>query len=129
MSNSYTSGGYIRNSNEPFISPPVIHRSECPPITLKDLNHKRTDISNPICDGIRTILMDHIEANKNLKLLKENRIRLLNYNHLFSSNAFENNCAEQLKNINKQITNIERSFLSASHRSVFTVRTEWNCPK
>lgn len=127
MKNTYTEGGYV--SNEPYVSPPVIHRSECPPITLKDLNLKRTDISNPISDRIRTILMDYIEANKNLKLLKENRIRLLNYNHLFSSNAFQDHCAKQLKNINKQIRNIEHSFLSASHESVVTVRLEWSRAK
>lgn len=127
MKNTYTEGGYV--SDEPYVSPPVIHCSECPPITLKDLNHKRTDTSNPRCDGIRKILMDYIEANKNLKLLKENRIRLLNYNDLFSSNAFQDHCAEQLKNINKQIRNIENSFVSASHTSVTSIWIEWSRAK
>lgn len=127
MKDIYTKGGYV--SDEPYVSPPVIHRSECPPIILKDLNPKRTDISNPICDVIRKILMDYIEANKNLKLLKENRIRLLNYNHLFSSNAFQEHCTEQLKNINKQIRNIEHSFVSASHTSVTSIWIEWSRAK
>ena len=52
--------------------------------------------------------MDVIEAQKNLKILNENRARLINYNHLFSSHAFKQDCGAELKKIGRQIYNIEK---------------------
>ena len=40
MENNYTEGGYV--SDQPYVSPPVIHRSNSPPITLKDLNPRHS---------------------------------------------------------------------------------------
>ena len=51
--------------------------------------------------------MDTVEAQKNLKILNENRARLINYNHLFSSYAFKEMCGAELRKINKQIHCIE----------------------
>ena len=51
--------------------------------------------------------MDRVEAQKNLKILNENRARLINYNHLFSSYAFKAMCGAELRKINKQIHCIE----------------------
>ncbi|WP_111860691.1 hypothetical protein [Acinetobacter sp. CFCC 10889] len=51
--------------------------------------------------------MDKIEAHKNLKLLKQNRKRLEEYNHLFSSHAFKQECLIALRKVNEQIGNIE----------------------
>ena len=51
--------------------------------------------------------MDRVEAQKNLKILNENRARLINYNHLFSSYAFKEMCGAELRKINKQIHCIE----------------------
>lgn len=51
--------------------------------------------------------MDVIEAQKNIKILNENRARLINYNHLFSSYAFKEMCGAELRKINKQIHCIE----------------------
>jgi hypothetical protein len=51
--------------------------------------------------------MDRVEAQKNLKILNENRARLINYNHLFSNYAFKEMCGAELRKINKQIHCIE----------------------
>lgn len=53
-------------------------------------------------------MVDRVEASKNLETLKANQIRLLNYNHLFSSHAFRQNCAAELREIGRQIYNIEK---------------------
>ena len=52
-------------------------------------------------------VVDRVEAQKNLKILNENRARLINYNHLFSSYAFKEMCGAELHKINKQIHCIE----------------------
>ena len=51
--------------------------------------------------------MDRVEAQKNLKILNENRSRLLGYNHLYSKYAFKEMCGAELRQINKQIYSIE----------------------
>jgi len=53
------------------------------------------------------VMVDRVEASKNLETLKANQIRLLNYNHLFSSHAFKEMCGAELRKINKQIHCIE----------------------
>lgn len=53
-------------------------------------------------------MVDRVEAFKNLEILKANQTRLMNYNHLFSSHAFKQDCAAELKKISKQITGIEK---------------------
>lgn len=52
--------------------------------------------------------MDKIEARKNLDILKANRKRLEEYNHLFSSHAFKQECQIALRKVCEQIGNIER---------------------
>lgn len=51
--------------------------------------------------------MDKIEARKNLDILKANRKRLEEYNHLFSSHAFKQECQIALRKVCEQIGNIE----------------------
>ena len=51
--------------------------------------------------------MDKIEARKNLDILKANRKRLEEYNHLFSSHAFKQECQIALRKTVEQIGNIE----------------------
>lgn len=51
--------------------------------------------------------MDKIEARKNLDILKANRKRLEEYNHLFSSYAFKQECQIALRKTVEQIGNIE----------------------
>ena len=53
-------------------------------------------------------MVDRVEAFKNLEILKANQTRLMNYNHLFSSHAFKQDCAAELKKISKQIAGIEK---------------------
>ena len=53
------------------------------------------------------VMVDRVEASKNLEILKANQIRLLNYNHLFSNHVFRQNCAAELREISRQIYNIE----------------------
>ena len=53
-------------------------------------------------------MVDRVEAIKNLETLKANQVRLMNYNHLFSSHAFKQDCGAELKKIGRQIYNIEK---------------------
>lgn len=52
-------------------------------------------------------MVDRVEASKNLELLKANQSRLMNYNHLYSSHAFRQDCGAELRKIGKQIASIE----------------------
>ena len=61
--------------------------------------------------------MDVIEAQKNLKILNENRARLINYNHLFSSYAFKEMCGAELRKVNKQIHGIEEQLDAESKKT------------
>ncbi|MBJ9902063.1 hypothetical protein [Acinetobacter bereziniae] len=51
--------------------------------------------------------MDKTEAQKNLKLLEQDKARLLSLNHLNSTWAFKNQCEARVKQINKYMKNIE----------------------
>jgi len=53
------------------------------------------------------VIMDTIEAKRNLEVLEKNRSRLMNYNHLYSSYAFKEMCGAELRKVNKQIAGIE----------------------
>jgi hypothetical protein len=59
-------------------------------------------------------MVDRVEASKNLEILKANQARLMNYNHLFSSHAFEQDCGAELKKIGRQIYNIEKQLNAQS---------------
>lgn len=59
-------------------------------------------------------MVDRVEASKNLELLKANQARLMNYNHLFSSHAFKQDCGAELKKIGRQIYNIEKQLNAQS---------------
>ena len=52
-------------------------------------------------------MVDRVDASKNLELLKANQARLMNYNHLYSSYAFRQDCGAELRKIGKQIASIE----------------------
>ena len=54
------------------------------------------------------VMVDRVEASKNLEILKANQARLMNYNHLFSSHAFRQDCIGELRKISKQIASIEK---------------------
>ena len=51
--------------------------------------------------------MNRVEAQKNLKLLEQDKARLLSLNHLNSTWAFKNQCEMRVKQINEFISNIE----------------------
>lgn len=51
--------------------------------------------------------MNRVEAQKNLKLLEQDKARLLSLNHLNSTWAFKNQCEMRVKQINEFINNIE----------------------
>lgn len=59
-------------------------------------------------------MVDRVEASKNLEILKANQARLMNYNHLFSSHAFKQDCGAELKKIGRQIYNIEKQLNAQS---------------
>ena len=54
------------------------------------------------------VMVDRVEASKNLEILKANQARLMNYNHLFSSHAFRQDCIGELRKIGRQIASIEK---------------------
>ena len=66
------------------------------------------DLSGVLFFLLVVVMVDRVEAKRNLEILKANQIRLLNYNHLFSSHAFRQNCAAELREIGRQIYNIEK---------------------
>ncbi|MNC10405.1 hypothetical protein D3C75_580460 [compost metagenome] len=51
--------------------------------------------------------MNRVEAQKNLKLLEQDKARLLSLNHLNSTWAFKNQCEMRVKQISEFINNIE----------------------
>ncbi|MBJ9373333.1 MULTISPECIES: hypothetical protein [Acinetobacter] len=51
--------------------------------------------------------MNRVEAQKNLKLLEQDKARLLSLNHLNSTWAFKNQCEMRVKQINEYVKNIE----------------------
>ena len=51
--------------------------------------------------------MNKVEAQKNLKLLEQDKARILSLNHLNSTWAFKNQCEMRVKQINEFINNIE----------------------
>ena len=59
-------------------------------------------------------MVDRVEASKNLEILKANQARLMNYNHLFSSHAFKQDCGAELKEIGRRIYNIEKQLNAKS---------------
>lgn len=60
--------------------------------------------------------MNRVEAQKNLKLLEEDKARLLSLSHLNSTWAFKNQCEMRVKQINGFIQNIEGG-LNGKHRT------------
>ena len=58
--------------------------------------------------------MDIAEAKRNLEIFKANQARLMNYNHLFSSHAFRQDCIGELRKIGKQIASIEKQLNAKS---------------
>ena len=52
--------------------------------------------------------MNRVEAQKNLKLLEEDKARLLSLNHLNSTWAFKNQCEMRVKQISEYIRNLEK---------------------
>jgi hypothetical protein len=60
------------------------------------------------------VMVDRVEASKNLEILKANQARLMNYSHLFSSHAFKQDCDAKLKKIGRQIYNIEKQLNAKS---------------
>ena len=61
--------------------------------------------------------MDIIEAKRNLEILEKNRIRLMNYNHLYSSYAFKEMCGAELRKANNQIHSIEEQLNAESKKT------------
>ena len=59
-------------------------------------------------------MVDRVEAIKNLEILKANQARLMNYNHLFSSHAFRQDCISELRKIGRQIASIEKQLNAQS---------------
>lgn len=51
--------------------------------------------------------MDKLEAQKNLKLLEEDKARLFSLNHLNSTWAFKNQCELRVRQINEYVKNIK----------------------
>lgn len=54
------------------------------------------------------VMVDRVEASKNLEILKANQVRLMNYSHLFSSHAFKESCSAELS----KYQNLSRSGLT-----------------
>lgn len=52
-------------------------------------------------------MVDKVEAKKNLEILKQNQKHLINYNHLFSSNQFKQDCVATLRKTTDQIKSLE----------------------
>ena len=59
-------------------------------------------------------MVDRVKAIKNLEILKEEQALLMNYNHLFSSHAFKQDCEAELNKIGRQIYNIEKQLNAKS---------------
>lgn len=66
------------------------------------------DLSGGLFFLLVVVMVDRVEASKNLEILKSNQTRLMNYNHLFSSHAFRQNCAAELREIGRKMANIEK---------------------
>ncbi len=52
-------------------------------------------------------MVDKVEAKKNLDILKQNQKHLMNYNHLFSSHQFKQECVATLRKTTDQIKSLE----------------------
>jgi len=63
------------------------------------------------------VIMDIVEAKRNLEVLEKNRSRLMNYNHLYSSYAFKEMCGAELRKVNKQIHGIEEQLNAESKKT------------
>ncbi|NIE95168.1 hypothetical protein F3J02_01495 [Acinetobacter sp. Tr-809] len=61
--------------------------------------------------------MDTIEAKKNLEIYKKNVNLLQNYNHLFSSHTFKNDCQREIKTLNDRIKVLEDAFAKEAKRN------------
>jgi hypothetical protein len=61
--------------------------------------------------------MDTIEAKKNLELYKKNVSLLQNYNHLFSSHTFKNDCQREINNLNNRIKVLEDAVAKEAKRN------------
>ncbi len=72
------------------------------------------DLSGVFLFLLVVVMVDRVEASKNLEILKANQARLMNYNHLFSSHAFKQDCGAELKKIGRQIYNIEKQLNAQS---------------
>lgn len=59
-------------------------------------------------------MVDRVEAYKNLEILKANQARLMNYNHLYSSYAFKEMCAAELREVGRKMANIEKQLNAKS---------------
>ncbi len=86
---------------------------------LNVLRHTKTllnsgDLSGVFLFLLVVVMVDRVEASKNLEILKANQARLMNYNHLFSSHAFKQDCGAELKKIGRQIYNIEKQLNAKS---------------
>ena len=53
------------------------------------------------------MMVDKVEAQKNLEILKQNQKHLMSYNHLFSSHAFKESCTATLRKTTEQIKSLE----------------------
>lgn len=72
------------------------------------------DLSGVFLFLLVVVMVDRVEASKNLEILKANQARLMNYNHLFSSHAFKQDCGAELRKISRQICNIEKQLNAKS---------------
>ena len=61
--------------------------------------------------------MDTIEAKNNLELYKKNVKLLQNYNHLYSSHTFKNDCQREINTLTKRIENLEDAFAKEAKRN------------
>lgn len=61
--------------------------------------------------------MDTIEAKNNLELYKKNVSLLQNYNHLFSSHTFKNDCQREINTLNNRIKVLEDAFAKEAKRN------------
>lgn len=58
--------------------------------------------------------MNKIELENNLKVHKDNLIRLLNYNHLYSTYQFKQACEIEIRKVKQMVANIEEQLSAKS---------------
>ena len=83
-------------------------------ITAHKTSLNSGDLSGVFLFLLVVVMVDRVEAYKNLEILKANQARLMNYNHLFSSHVFRQDCGAELKKIGRQIYNIEKQLNAKS---------------